>query len=241
MQDALTSGYYQILLLLFQNPLIRNVVSSFFLPNLRSPDVALQQCWPPGWQDTLSRHCWAAAALVKGLLGVAVLLLSVSKHALSHYHPIQPSCISLRAVYLVKYRLNLLWTLSWRCTPSAVFSSLLREREIAQGSVGNRNISLKQLSTIFLKVCIKTTDSEHYGPAELRGPQQLSIPCGRSGAGLHNSWGWGKNSTLERQSVPRNLESRRNRATRQYPFTFAKINQQLVTSRSFVRPPCFPF
>lgn len=128
MQDALTSGYYQILLLLFQNPLIRNVVSSFFLPNLRSPDVALQQCWPPGWQDTLSRHCWAAAALVKGLLGLAVLLLSVSKHALSHYHPIQPSCISLRAVYLVKYRLNLLWTLSWRCTPSAVFSSLLRER-----------------------------------------------------------------------------------------------------------------
>lgn len=53
----------------------------------------------------------SCSALLLGLLGVAVLLLSVSKRALSHHHPIQPSHINLRPVYLVKHRLNLLWTL----------------------------------------------------------------------------------------------------------------------------------
>lgn len=41
--DALTSGYYQILLFLFHTPFLSNMFSSFSLPNSRRPDVVLQQ------------------------------------------------------------------------------------------------------------------------------------------------------------------------------------------------------
>lgn len=129
-----------------------------------------------------------------------MLLFSVSKHTLSHYHPIQASCINLRAVYLVKHRLNLLWTPSWRCIPWAVFSSLLKERGIAQGSVGNRIVSLKKLLTNPLSFSKSVLKLLILNTMVQQSSEDLSSSASHVAGLGQNSWGWGK-TALQKDKV----------------------------------------